>query len=225
MLYPFFYFSLKSKKYNTVHFLKNVWSRIIVWGSLIFPVIKYKDKKYQLPVPCIVVSNHTSYLDIIISFFYVKKTAIYLGKQELLKTPLFNIFFKYMDIPVNRKSITESHKALIKCGEKIDKGFNIVIYPEGTISSNGKLKKFKNGAFKLAIDKQVDIVPVANINNWKFLQNGGFFKSKGTFGIPKIVVGSPISTKGLTENDIELVKEKCFNFIQLELTNYYGAKN
>lgn len=148
-----------------------------------------------------------------------------MGKYELLKIPLFKNFFKYLDIPVNRKSITDAHKAFSQAGKKLDEGLSQVIYPEGTISNNGKLKPFKNGAFKLAIEKQVPIVPVANLNNWWFLQNGGFFKSNGRPGLAHIVVGDPISTTGMTEKNIAELKEKVHTFIQTELEAFHGKHN
>ncbi|MCE3228358.1 MAG: phospholipid/glycerol acyltransferase [Bacteroidota bacterium] len=148
-----------------------------------------------------------------------------MAKAELLKVPLFKYFFVYLDIPVNRKSMTGSHKAFVDAGKKLDEGLSVVIYPEGTISSEGKLRPFKNGAFKLAIEKQVPIVAAVNLNNWKFLQNGGFFKSNGSPGIPKIIVGDVIETKGLTEENINEIKEKVFNFTQAELEKYHGKQN
>jgi 1-acyl-sn-glycerol-3-phosphate acyltransferase len=217
VLFPLFYVALVTKNFDFVYKLKRFWARIISFGSFLYPVIIYKSKKYALPKPCIIVSNHTSYLDIIFSPFYIDHTAVYMGKYELLKIPLFKYFFVYLDIPVNRGSIKDSHKAFSDAGKKIDEGLSQVIYPEGTISENGKLRPFKNGAFKLAVEKQVPIVPVANVNNWKFLQNGGFFKSNGRPGIPKIVVGDPIYTKGMTEENIPELKEKVITFINAEL--------
>lgn len=173
-----------------------------------------------MPRPCIIVANHTSYLDIVLSPFYIDHTAAYMGKHELLKAPLFRYFFVYFDIPVKRKSVTDSHKAFLKAGELLDKGYSVVIYPEGTISNSGKLRPFKNGAFKLAIDKQVPIVPVVNLNNWKFLQNGGLLKSNGRPGIPKIVVGEPIKTEGLSAEFIAGLKEKVFTFTEEQLKKY-----
>ena len=145
-----------------------------------------------------------------------------MGKYELLKIPLFKYFFVYLDIPVNRKSIKDSHKAFSDAGKKLDEGLTQVIYPEGTISERGKLRPFKNGAFKLAIEKQVPVVPVVNLNNWWFLQNGGFFKSNGRPGIPEIVVGDPISTIGMTEKNIPELKEKVYTFIHTELEKFNG---
>lgn len=143
-----------------------------------------------------------------------------MGKVELLKAPLFSIFFKRMDIPVDRKSRMGSHRAFTQAGEKIDEGYSMVIYPEGTIAETGVLRPFKNGAFKLAIEKQVPIVPVANLNNWKLLQNGGFFKSFGRPGLAKIVVGAPISTKGMTEENLVDLRNQVHAFIQGELDKY-----
>jgi 1-acyl-sn-glycerol-3-phosphate acyltransferase len=145
-----------------------------------------------------------------------------MAKAELLKVPLFKYFFVYLDIPVNRKSMTDAHKAFTDAGKKLDEGLSVVIYPEGTISSEGKLRSFKNGAFKLAIEKQVPIVPAVNLNNWMFLQNGGFFKSSGSPGIPRVVVGDVIETKGLGMENINEIKDKVFNFTQEELQKYHG---
>lgn len=225
LLFPLFYIALVRGKFDFVFRLKRFWARIISIGSFVFPVISYQSKKYKLPKPCIVASNHTSYLDIVLSPFYIDHTAVYMGKYELLKAPLFKYFFVYLDIPVNRKRITDAHKAFSEAGKKLDQGLTQVIYPEGTISHAGKLKPFKNGAFKLAIEKQVPIVPVANLNNWWFLQNGGFFKSNGRPGIARIVVGDPIPTAGLTEKNVEELKEKVYNFIASELKKFYGAQH
>ncbi|MCW3078232.1 MAG: Phospholipid/glycerol acyltransferase [Bacteroidetes bacterium] len=205
--------------------LKRVWSYIICIGTCLFPVIHYSSKKYKLPRPCIVVANHTSYLDIVLSTLYIDHTAVYMAKAELLKIPLFKYFFVYLDIPVNRTSITAAHKAFIDAGKKLDEGLSVVIYPEGGISPEGKLRPFKNGAFKLAIEKQVPIIPSVNLNNWLHLQNGGFFKSYGKPGIPRIVVGDPISTKGMTAENANELKEKVFTFIKHELDKFHGKQN
>jgi 1-acyl-sn-glycerol-3-phosphate acyltransferase len=220
LLFPLFYWAFKTQRFDFAFRLKRVWARCISVFSFVFPKVIYVNKKYNLPKPCVIVGNHTSYLDICYSPFYIDHTAIYMGKAELIKIPLFGLFFKYMDIPVNRKSVTDAHKAFVRAGEEIEANRSMVIYPEGMINNEGKLKPFKNGAFKLAIEKQVPIVPVVNVNNWRYLQNGGFFKSNGRPGMPTIVVGEPIETKGLTLADIEKIKEKVFTFTQLQIQKY-----
>lgn len=224
ILYPLFYLALVTRQIHFAYKLKKVWAFTICLFSGIIPVITYK-KKFSWPKRCVVAGNHTSYLDICISVFYMKHTTLYMGKVELLKAPLFGAFFKYMDIPVDRRSKTGSHRAFKRAGEKIDEGYGMVIYPEGTISNEGILKPFKNGAFKLAIEKQVPIIPVANLNNWKLLQNGGFFKSLGRPGLARIIVGEPIDTKGMTEENLVDLRNQVHAFIQGELDRYNGTKN
>jgi 1-acyl-sn-glycerol-3-phosphate acyltransferase len=175
-----------------------------------------------MPQPCVFVGNHTSYLDIVLSTFYIDHLAIYMGKAELLKAPLFRTFFKGMDIAVKRTSKMAAHKAFTLAGDEIDKGRSMVIFPEGTIPKHKKMIPFKNGAFKLAIDKQVPIVAVVNLNNIQLLENGGYFKTNGRPGIAKTVILEPIITKGLTENDVDALKEKVYNLIQNTLIEYNG---
>jgi 1-acyl-sn-glycerol-3-phosphate acyltransferase len=224
VLYPFFFLTIHTGNIRAAYGLKKVWAFLICLFAGIIPVIRY-TKKYDWPKVCVVAANHTSYLDICLSVFYMKHTSLYMAKIELMKAPLFKIFFKGMDIPVDRKSRMGSHKAFVDGGVKIDQGYSMCIYPEGTISNEGALRPFKNGAFKLAIEKQVPIIPVANLNNWKLLQNGGFFKSYGRPGLANIVVGEPIETKGMTEENLVDLRNQVHAFIQAELDKYNGTKN
>ena len=146
-----------------------------------------------------------------------------MGKQELDRVPLFRIFFKDMNILVNRENLKSSHRAFVRAGADIDMGQAVFIFPEAGISSNGKLRGFKNGAFKLAIDKQIPIVPITYLNNWKLIQNGGYFKTTGKPGISRVVVHPPISTKGMNENDLISLRTQVYNTIQNELNNYNHA--
>jgi len=205
--------------------LKRFWARIICVFTGLIPRVSFVSKQYKMPVPCVVVPNHTSYLDIVFSPFYLDHTAVFMAKSELKKIPLFKYFFMGFDIPVTRKSATDAHKAFTLAGQRIEQGISVVIFPEGTISDEGKLRSFKNGAFKLAIDKQVPVIPVVNLNNWHYLENGGFLKTNGRPGIPEIVVGDPIMTKGMTEENLEELKNKVHTFITQELHKFHGKKN
>jgi 1-acyl-sn-glycerol-3-phosphate acyltransferase len=182
--------------------------------------ITRKIPKEKLPKTCIYCGNHVSYIDIIASYLVVPNYFVFMGKQELDKAPLFRIFFKEMNILVDRKSNVASHRAFMRAGSDIDRGHSVFLFPEGTISNSGKLRGFKNGAFKLAIEKQVPVVPVTFLNNWKLLQNGGFFKSFGKPGISRVVVHEPISTIGMTEKDLVSLRTKVYDVIQAELDKY-----
>lgn len=221
VLYPLFFVFLSKREWFPKAFqLKKFWARWILHIPGIFIKVKYETATDKLPHPAVYCANHSSYLDIVMSYLVIPHYYVFMGKQELDKAPLFRIFFKEMNILVERGNNMASHRAFKKAGEEIDNGNGAFIYPEAGISSNGKLRGFKNGAFKLAIEKQVPIVPITYLNNWRLLQNGGFFKSFGGPGLSKIVVHKPIPTKGLTENDLVSLKTKVYETISKELEKY-----
>ena len=67
--------------------------------------------------------------------------------------------------------------------------------------------RFKNGPFRLAIEKQVPIVPITFMNNWLLLPDD-FYRRIGHPGIAHVILHDPIPTIGLTENDLDVLKEK-----------------
>ena len=224
LLYPIFFVLLSKRNWFPIAFkLKKIWARWILTVPGILIDIKRETPAESLPQPAVYCANHASYLDISIGYILIPQYFVFMGKQELDKAPLFRIFFKRMNILVDRSSNMSSHRAFVRAGKEIDRGHSTFLYPEGGISSNGRLRGFKNGAFKLAIEKQVPIVPITYLNNWKILQNGGFFKSTGKPGISKVVVHKPISTIGLTENDLIPLRTKVHEIIRLELEKYNNA--
>lgn len=218
LLYPFLvWFLADRKRYKYAFYCQKIMATWICFFSGIFIKKVYEINPHEIPKPCVIVSNHASYLDIIVSYFVIKNYFVFLAKFELNKAPLFKVFFKDMQISVNRESRSNSHKAFIRAGEEIDMGHSIFIFPEGTISSFGELKNFKNGPFKLAVEKQVPILPITFVNNWKLLQNGGFFKSYGRPGISTIVIHKPIQTTGLKEENIVDLRQQVFTLIDSTL--------
>ncbi|OFY86302.1 MAG: hypothetical protein A3F72_10875 [Bacteroidetes bacterium RIFCSPLOWO2_12_FULL_35_15] len=204
------------KSYNLTRFL----SHWLVFVPGIILNIKRETPANQLPKTAIYCSNHSSYLDIILAFVVIKNHFISLGKKQLEKVPILRMFFKNVHILVDRKSVSSSHRAFLRLAKYLDNGTSILVFPEGTISNSGQLLAFKNGAFKLAIDKQVPIVPITFLNNWKLLQNGGFLKAKGRPGICRIVVHKPIYTTGMSEKDLLSLRTQVYDVISKELNNY-----
>jgi 1-acyl-sn-glycerol-3-phosphate acyltransferase len=144
-----------------------------------------------------------------------------MGKAELLKVPLFKKFFEKMNIPVNRKSVLDSHRAFMRAGSDIDKGISIALFPEGTIHHQGPVVgRFKNGPFKLAIEKQIPIVPITFLNNWKLFPDSTKPRM-GRPGIARIIMHDPIETKGMTEADLEMLKQRVHDVISEPLRKRY----
>ncbi|MEK6615638.1 MAG: lysophospholipid acyltransferase family protein [Bacteroidota bacterium] len=215
LLYPVFLVLLSNENwFGSAFRLIRFWAKWLCYISGIFPSVNYEINLNEIPCPCVFVSNHCSYLDIVLSYVSVPQFFVFVGKQELDKAPLFRIFFRRMNILVNRKSNVHSHRAYILAGEKIDKGQSVFIFPEAAISSNGTLIPFKNGAFKLAIDKQIPIVPLVFPDNWKLLQNGGFLTAHGKPGIARVIIRKAVETKGTTNVDLIPLREKIKSIIQ-----------
>jgi 1-acyl-sn-glycerol-3-phosphate acyltransferase len=220
ILYPLFYLFLSHKKWFPLAFrLKKFWAAWILLIPGLFVRIERQTDTTKLPHPCIYCSNHVSYLDIVVSYILIPNYFVFMGKQELNKAPLFRIFFREMNILVDRSSTMSSHRAFVRAATEIKNGHSVFLYPEGTISSAGKLRGFKNGAFKLAIEQQVPIVPITFLNNWKLLQNGGFFKAHGRPGVCRIIIHEPISTVGMTEDDLVSLRSKVHAIISGDLAS------
>ncbi len=169
VFYPFFWWSFhcNPKKLHRAFRLKQYWARMLFWGT--FSTIKIEG---ALPKnqPVVICPNHTSYLDIIVAYLCIREPFLFLGKAELLKWPLFGIFFKYMDIPVVRGSAASAKASLVAAEQAVAKGWSILIFPEGTISKNApEMGSFKSGAFKLAQSCNIPVVPITFVGNYRVI--------------------------------------------------------
>ena len=104
---PFRVLLKRPKRYVRAFRLKRRWAGFLQWGV---GVPLRVERKHDLPpAPYVICSNHSSYLDIIQMYNVVPQYFLFIGKYELLKWPLFNIFFKGMNIAVNRGKIGRAH--------------------------------------------------------------------------------------------------------------------
>lgn len=215
ILYPFFLIFLShSIFYPIANFLRKLWAWTVLFLGFSLPYYK-KTSRGVGHQPCIYVANHSSYLDIVAFGLMLPLKSSFMAKAELAKIPLFGIFFRTVDIAVERQSIRGSHRSFVLASQKLDKGYNIVVFPEGTISSQApQMKSFKNGAFKLAIEKGVPIVPVTFYNNFKILPDEKFeFYPQ----LLKFKIHRPISTSHLNIEQADELKTKIFRIIENDL--------
>jgi 1-acyl-sn-glycerol-3-phosphate acyltransferase len=224
-LYPIFLIFLSREEWFKYAFwLKKFWAHCILFSTGIFYRIRYEEKP-DCKNPAVICPNHASYLDIVMANISMPCHFHFVGKAELLNVPLFNIFFKRMNIAVNRSSITSAHKAYQRGLMDLDKGIGIAIFPEATIPEcSPGLGPFKNGAFKLAIEAQVPVIPVSFLDNWKLFPD----RQKERFlvrpGISRVIVHKAIPTAGLKEEDIPRLKEQVRNILETTLRVKGGCK-
>jgi 1-acyl-sn-glycerol-3-phosphate acyltransferase len=109
-----------------------------------------------------------------------------MGKAELARLPVFGYFYKKNTVIVNRAKKRDAYAAFMKAGERLETGLSMCIFPEGGIpKSDVFLKKFKNGPFRLAAEKQIKIVPITMPDNKKMFPQEYF---KGRPGIVRLKV-------------------------------------
>ena len=222
IFYPLLYlFSRKPSGYPAMNRVRKICGFISSTVSGIF-----YQTEYEAPIDWsrtyIICPNHTSNLDITAVTMAIKNNFHFIGKEELLDKFPLNIFFKTIDIPVNRDSKISSFRAFKKAEENLKAGMTIVIFPEGKIPDDypPRLNEFKNGPFRLAIELGIPIIPVTLPDNWKVLWDTGL-ELGGRPGLCHVYFHKPIETSGLKIEDAEQLKNDVFNIIKnkFELEN------
>ncbi|KPK25333.1 MAG: acyl-phosphate glycerol 3-phosphate acyltransferase [Desulfobacterales bacterium SG8_35_2] len=149
--------------------------------------------------PYIFAANHQSQFDIFVLQGFLGVNFRWLAKKELFRVPIWGTAMRRAGyIPIDRSHGRQAIKSLDKAAKKIRAGTSVIIFPEGTRSSDGKLHDFKAGAMVLAIKSGVPIVPVAIIGTYAILPKGKLLMNPGKV---RIRVGPPIETKNYSSRD------------------------
>ncbi|MFM2134974.1 MAG: hypothetical protein RL021_374 [Bacteroidota bacterium] len=221
LFFPVFFVLLQREKwFKYVFRIKKIWAHLIIWPLGIFYTVERRTV-FEKGKAYVICPNHTSYLDIMLIYIAIPVYFHTMGKAELRKIPLFRMFFDRMNIPVNRKSKIDAMRALLRAGSDVDKGISVTLFPEGTIHHNGPVMgRYKNGPFFIAIEKQVPIVPVTFMDNWRILPDD-YQRRVGGPGCARIIVHEPIDTTGMTEDDLETLKQRTYEIIEKPLRERY----
>jgi 1-acyl-sn-glycerol-3-phosphate acyltransferase len=157
--------------------------------------VSFHGQEYLARPPYILMSNHQSALDIMSLLYVLPVSFKFVAKQELFRIPVFGWALKRAGyISLDRKNPRKALKDMELAAQKIMDGSNLVIFPEGTRSTNGSLLPFKKGAFSLAMKAGVPIVPLG-IRGTALLQPEGYNVPTRT-GSVTIVAGKPIAVNG-----------------------------
>lgn len=216
LLIPFILLStilLKDKKAQDMAFIfLRIWATIFSVFCL-FPI---KKRGYALHKPdkaYIYVSNHNSYLDAIAVVLSVPGSVKPLGKIEMVKVPIFGMIYKRVVVLIDRKDKESRARSVEELRADLSKGQSILIFPEGTMNKTEEnLADFYDGAFRLAIETQTDIAPMAILNARKLLPRANPLDVKP--GTVTCVFDEPIEVAGLKPEDLEDLKAKVRNRIE-----------
>jgi 1-acyl-sn-glycerol-3-phosphate acyltransferase len=151
--------------------------------------------------PLIVMANHQSYLDIPVLYAALPEPFGMLAKQELFRLPIFSAAMRGMRcVPIDRENVRQSLASLRRAAEQIRSGSSIVVFPEGTRSTDGALQDLKTGPFYLAEMARVPIVPVGIRGTRDALPKSRLFVRSARVDV---MIGEPIlpGRRGPAERD------------------------
>ena len=160
-----------------------------------------KNKSYVIAI------NHQSMADII-ALYFLPLNFRWVSKQEVFRMPYIGpMLIAHGDIPIKRGNPRESMVKVIKDGKMwISRGASIAIFPEGTRSKDGEIQRFKGGAFALAKEAGVEVLPVVLDGTTKI------FKPKSLLfnwqNVLTIKVLPPISAEHVAETDTSVLAQE-----------------
>lgn len=181
------------KRGNAVHRIARLWARISLAVAGIS--VSLEGRENLTNPPYVLVSNHQSALDIFVLLAAIPLSFKFVAKRQLFLIPFFGWAIKKAGyVSIDRDNPREALKAIEEAAGRIRHGSTVLIFPEGTRSTDGRLLPFKKGTFSLVSRARVPVVPLAIIGSNR-LQPPGRNVPAST-GRVTIRVGKPILSEG-----------------------------
>lgn len=195
------------------------WSRLTCWLALCR--IKTRGHEHLDPKQSYVfVANHQGAFDIFLVYGFLKQTVVWMQKQSLRKIPFVGYASeKAGHVFVDNSSVTSRATTIENAKKKISKGVSMVIFPEGARTRTGKMGRFKRGAFYLAKDMELPIVPLTINGPFDVLKRNTLKLKPGQK--MELVIHPPIATKNLTQTEMEKLMDHARDIIHSELWEKY----
>ncbi|KAM3825630.1 1-acyl-sn-glycerol-3-phosphate acyltransferase beta [Vipera latastei] len=164
---------------------------------------------FEIEGPCVIVSNHQSILDMMGLMEILPERCVQIAKKEVLYMgPVGLVTYLGGVIYINRKRTGTAKSVMSGVSQAMTSdNLKVWIYPEGTRNMSGDLLPFKKGAFHLAVQTQVPIIPVVYSSFSSFYNPE---KNMFTSGKIQVEIFPPISTKDLTSEDVDELTKQCY---------------
>jgi len=205
------------KRYPIFFKIARAWANTILF-VMGFKINLHEEQAIEKGKSYMFCPNHTSMIDIMVMFSISKNPFVFVGKKELTKIPVFGFFYKRTCIIVDRNN-SESRKAVFEAAKRrLNSGLSVCIFPEGLVPDNESivLNEFKNGAFRLAIEHQIPVVPITFYDCKKRFSYTFFSGSPGKL---RVKIHPFIKTINTTLDERDLLKKQTFNVIYNTLLN------
>lgn len=180
------------------------WSR--PWLVLTGTTLEVRGGVDDVSASYVIISNHSSWLDIMANFIAVPVPVRFLAKKELFRVPFMGAAMRAMGmVEIDRERAVSMHDAINEGVRKVaSKGDSVMVYPEGTRTRDGAIRPFKRGAFFMAIDNQLPLLPVTISGSYDAWPPGLIARG----GRIIVEIGEPIPVDGLGRDDLEELKAR-----------------
>ncbi|OHT46538.1 lysophospholipid acyltransferase family protein [Flavobacterium tructae] len=219
IMLPFLLVSIASEKGYPYFFkMARIWAKFILFGMGFYYKVE-REEKLVRNKSYMIVANHTSMTDIMLMLALVKNPFVFVGKKELSKIPLFGFFYKRTCILVDRSSSKSKNEVFKRAQNRLNQGLSICIFPEGGVPDDESilLDEFKDGAFRLAIEHQIPIVPIVFADNKERFSYTFFSGSPGKM---RAKVLPFVSTDGLTADYRKELRDQVRQMIYKDLLKF-----
>lgn len=216
VFFPLILITISTEKTYPYFFkIARIWAKFVLIGMGFSYTFKgklelEKNKSY------VFVANHTSMTDIMLMLVAVKRHPfVFVGKKELQNIPLFGFIYKRVCILVDRGNSKSRYAVFERAQKRINQGLSICIFPEGGVPDESiVLDEFKEGAFRIAIEHQIPIVPMTFFDNKKRFSYTFFSGSPGKM---RVKIHKKIPTEGMNLAAKNTLKETVRNCILNDL--------
>lgn len=176
-----------------------VWSRVICALALIRVRI-VGEENYDPNESYIFVANHQSILDIFLIYGWLDSRFKWIMKKEIRHIPLVGTACDAAGhIFIDRSNAIKAKHSIEKAEERLRNGSSVVIFPEGSRTRNGEVGKFKRGAFSIAADLHLPVVPITIRGAFEALPTRSLYIKPGTI---EMIIHKPIDTTNLTHDNL-----------------------
>ncbi|MDO5655003.1 MAG: lysophospholipid acyltransferase family protein [Flavobacteriaceae bacterium] len=202
------------KYFKTAYYFERLWAKMIFFGSGL-RIKKAGFIEIESNHPYVVISNHTSMMDIMLMLILHPKPMVFVGKKELISLPVFGFIFKRMNITVDRKDAKSRIQVFRDAKRCISEGKSICIFPEGGVPHEDiLLNDFLDGPFAIAIMNGVPLITMT-ICGMKEILPYAYFRGKP--GKVIVSVNQVLETDRLNKTHIPEIKQTCYHLIRINL--------
>ncbi len=178
------------KNSEPVHKVQQIWSRMFYWLFFMNPTVEGAEN-LEKGQSYVFVSNHESLFDVWLIYGWLPVVFKWIMKAELRKVPFIGFGCAAAGhIFIERKHLKQAKESIEKAKRTLTNGVSVVVFPEGTRSSDGQVHEFKAGAFQVAFDLDLPVVPLALIGPHNILPKDASLVRPARKA--KLVIGKPV---------------------------------